>query len=172
MTTCSDGALDVPPGWARDIVQKLQVKLRMLRSFFIQLEADVIAEVVVMRPDMQVHLAFTCALAWSSAASASSVLHGVLHAHKSSVQESGPAVAPASAQATINFVIVQDGFSLGIGNVSLKASLNFVLQECLHVMGHVLDSFFFVHGICKLQWPMHQNSFASESFCCADICNG
>jgi len=29
-------------------------------------------------------------------------------------------------------MIVHDGFSLGIGNVSLQASLNMVLQECLH----------------------------------------
>ena len=81
MTTCSDGALFVVPGWAQDRVPQLQVKLRMLRSWFIQLEFEVIAEVAVMRSDMHVHLAFTCASAWSSAASASVVMRGVLHVH-------------------------------------------------------------------------------------------
>ena len=38
MTTGSDGAMDVPPGWARDIVLNPQDKSRMLRSFFSHLD--------------------------------------------------------------------------------------------------------------------------------------
>jgi hypothetical protein len=135
-----------PPAWARDVVTNLHDKSRMLRSFFTQLDGDVIAEVASLRPDMQVHLVFSCALAWSSAPSASDVLRGLLQAHKCLVADAGTVVSPTAAKATVNLVIIQVGFPLGIGHVALKAALNLVLQDCSNVMVHVLESYSFVRG--------------------------
>jgi hypothetical protein len=135
-----------PPAWARDVVTNLHDKSRMLRSFFTQLDGDVIAEVASLRPDMQVHLVFSCALAWSSAPSASDVLRGLLQAHKCLVADAGSVVSPTAAKTTVNLVIIQVGFPLGIGHVALKAALNLVLQDCSNVMVHVLDCFSFVQG--------------------------
>jgi hypothetical protein len=61
-------ALEASRGWAPDIAQNIPDKSRMLRSFFSHLESDVLAAVAAMLPYLQVQLAFSCALTWSTAA--------------------------------------------------------------------------------------------------------
>ena len=145
-TTPNNAVTEAPPAWARDVVTNFHDKSRMLRSFFSQLDDDVVAEVASLRPDMQVHVVFSCALAWRSAPSASDVLRGLPQAHKCLVADAGTVVSPTAAKATVNLVIIQVGFPLGIGHVALKAALNLVLQDCSNVMVHVLDCFSFVQG--------------------------